>query len=175
MFFKKTTYFERSLILIDAIVYESINNKHKIMIKSATNKIIFNILVWFIILILILSGYAFGQDKSLKLSLPNPSEVIYTSDQVTSPPQFKGGKNALDTFIKRNFNVKVTKKGEISVAFIVEKDGKLSEIGVLNDAGPGTADEGIRVMGLSPKWKPGILNGNPVRVQFLVNIPVVPN
>ncbi|MBC7525741.1 MAG: energy transducer TonB [Flavobacterium sp.] len=128
-----------------------------------------------LIIFLIIANYSFSQDQSVKLSLPNPSEVIYTSNQVTFPPKFKGGKNALGAFIKRNFNVKVYKKGEILVAFIVEKDGKLSEVGVLEDAGKGTADEAIRVMNNSPKWKPGILNGNPVRVQFSITIPVSPN
>ncbi len=129
----------------------------------------------FFIVLFTISSVAFCQDKSIKLSLPNPSEVIYTSSQVTFPPKFKGGKSAMDAFIKRNFNVKVSKKGQILVAFVVEKDGKLTEVGVLEDAGKGTADEAIRVMNNSPKWKPGILNGNPVRVQFSIVISVSPN
>lgn len=120
-----------------------------------------------LILIIIISNFSYSQTKSVQLSLPNPSEIIYTVDQVVTAPQFKGGKKALETYVKRNFNVSVTKKGEILVSFIVEKDGSLSEIGVLNDAGIATADEAVRIMSISPKWKPGILNGNTVRVQYL--------
>lgn len=58
------------------------------------------------------------------------------------------------------------------VSFIVEKDGSLSEIGVLSDAGKGTANESICVMKLSPKWLPGVLNRDTVRVQYLMTIKV---
>ena len=123
-----------------------------------------------LIVTLLIFCSAFSQEKSLQLTQPNPNEIIYSVDQVATVPQFKGGKKALKNFINRNFNVTVDKKGEILVAFIVEKDGSLSEIGVLSDAGAGTADEAIRVLGLSPKWQPGVLNGITVRVQYLYTI-----
>ena len=131
----------------------------------------------FLIIIIITSQFCFSQYEKKELSIPNPSEIIYATDQVKVAPKFIGGKKALDLFIKRNFvnpNIKGL-KGEVLVAFVVEKNGTLSEIGVLSDAGNGTADEAIRVMNLSPAWSPGILNGIPVRVQYMVTIPVITN
>ena len=59
------------------------------------------------------------------------------------------------------------------MTFVVEKNGKLSEIGILSDAGSGTGDEAIRVMSASPTWISGTIDGKPVRVQYLVSIPVI--
>ncbi len=124
------------------------------------------------IIVIVLSQFSFSQTDKNSLSIPNPSEVIYSSSQVTVKPQFVGGKEALDIFIKRNFKQPKNAKGEVLVSFIVEKDGSLSEIGVLSDAGKGTADEAIRVMSISPNWIAGVLNEINVRVQYMLVIPV---
>jgi periplasmic protein TonB len=104
-------------------------------------------------------------------------ETIYTTDEVTIKPQFNGGTEALNTFIKRNFKKPKVKglKGDVLVSFVVEPDGKLTEIGVLAEAGHGTGDEAIRVMERSPNWIPGSLNGNLVRTQYLLIIPILVN
>lgn len=104
-------------------------------------------------------------------------QTIYTTDEVTIKPQFNGGNDALNTFIKRNFKKPKVKglKGNVLVSFVVEPDGKLTEIGILADAGHGTGDEAIRVMERSPNWVPGSLNGNAVRTQYLVTIPILVN
>jgi protein TonB len=101
-------------------------------------------------------------------------ETIYTTDEVTIKPQFNGGSEALNTFIKRNFKKPKVKglKGNVLVSFVVEPNGKLTEIGVLADVGHGTGDEAIRVMERSPNWIPGSLNGNAVRTQYLLTIPI---
>ena len=123
-----------------------------------------------IILLLALTQVAFSQTEKESTS----NARIYFNNEVTTVPQFVGGQPALDTFLKANFvQPKKSKvKGEVLVAFVVEIDGSLTEIGVLSDAGFGTADEAIRVMSISPSWIPGTLNGRKVRVQHLIKIPV---
>ncbi len=123
-----------------------------------------------IILFLTLTQVAFSQAEKESTS----NARIYFNNEVTTVPQFVGGQPALDTFLKANFvQPKKSKvKGEVLVAFVVEIDGSLTEIGVLSDAGFGTADEAIRVMSISPSWIPGTLNGRNVRVQHLIKIPV---
>jgi len=55
--------------------------------------------------------------------------------------------------------------GTLYVSWIVEKDGSLTDIQVKNnEVGFGTAEEAIRLLKTSPKWSPGIQNGEPVRV-----------
>lgn len=123
-----------------------------------------------ILLFLTLTQVAFSQAGK---ETTNNSR-IYFNNEVTTAPQFVGRQTALDSFLKANFvQPKKSKvKGEILVAFVVEIDGSLTEIGVLSDAGFGTADEAIRVMSVSPSWIPGTLNGRNVRVQHLIKIPV---
>lgn len=123
-----------------------------------------------IIILLALTQVAFSQTEKESTS----NARIYFNNEVTTVPQFVGGQPALDTFLKANFvQPKKSKvKGEVLVAFVVEIDGSLTEIGVLSDAGFGTADEAIRVMSISPSWIPGTLNGRKVRVQHLIKIPV---
>ena len=123
-----------------------------------------------IILFLTLTQVAFSQAEKESTS----NARIYFNNEVTTVPQFVGGQPALDTFLKANFvQPKKSKvEGEVLVAFVVEIDGSLTEIGVLSDAGFGTADEAIRVMSISPSWIPGTLNGRNVRVQHLLKIPV---
>ena len=123
-----------------------------------------------ILLFLMLSQITFSQSENESAK----NTRIYFNNEVTTVPQFVGGQPALDTFLKANFvQPKKSKvKGEVLVAFVVEIDGSLTEIGVLSDAGFGTADEAIRVMSISPSWIPGTLNGRNVRVQQLLKIPV---
>lgn len=60
--------------------------------------------------------------------------------------------------------------GTVVLQFVVEKDGSIDEIKVLNPVADGCTEEAIRVVKSMPKWKPGKNGGEPVRVLF--NLPV---
>lgn len=128
--------------------------------------------ILYIFALIMTAQIGFSQQQPKTISVPSIEEAVYTSDQVTVKPEFPGGKDALNVYIKRNFKKPKVKglKGDVLVSFIVEKNGKLTEVGVLSDAGHGTGDEAIRVMETSPNWIPAGLNGNPVRVQYLLTI-----
>lgn len=61
-------------------------------------------------------------------------------------------------------------QGKVFIQFIVERDGSLTNFSVVRSPSKTLAQEAIRVLQLSPKWRPGIQNGKPVRVQFTVPI-----
>jgi len=61
-------------------------------------------------------------------------------------------------------------QGRVIVQFVVEKDGSLTDIKVVRGPGNGLDEEAVRVMKLAPKWKHGVQNGKPVRVQFTIPI-----
>lgn len=61
-------------------------------------------------------------------------------------------------------------QGRVWLSFIIEKDGKLSNIKVDRGIGFGTEEEALRVLKMAPAWRPGIQNGQPVRVKY--NIPI---
>ena len=55
--------------------------------------------------------------------------------------------------------------------FTIEKDGSVTDVRVLRGCAPILDEEAVRVVSQSPKWTPGYVKGEPVRVVF--NFPVV--
>ena len=56
------------------------------------------------------------------------------------------------------------------VEFIINKDGKVSDAKVVKSVSPELDEEALRVVMASPKWKPGKVKGEKVRVSM--SIPV---
>ena len=96
--------------------------------------------------------------------------TIYNAVEVK--PDFPGGINKFYEFVSKNYKTPEEDglKGRVLVQFVVEKDGTLTDIKVVRDLGFGTGKEAIRVLKKSPKWKPGIQNGRPVRVLYSLPI-----
>ncbi|MGG7034119.1 MAG: energy transducer TonB [Flavobacterium sp.] len=101
-------------------------------------------------------------------------ETVYNSVEVS--PDFPGGMKKFYEYVGKNFRSPEEEGvfGRIIVQFVVEKDGNLTDIVVLRDIGYGTGKEAIRVLKNSPKWKPGINNGRPVRVKYSLPITIQP-
>lgn len=93
-------------------------------------------------------------------------------------PSFPGGESKLREYIIKNFNYPDYERthgisGTSNVSFVVEKDGSLTDIKVVKGVpkGSGCDAEGIRLVKQMPRWKPGIQNGKPVRVQM--SLPII--
>ena len=96
-------------------------------------------------------------------------------DIVEVMPQYPGGMPELMQYLAKNikYPIQAQKKGiegRVTVRFIVEKDGSISNVTVVRHIHPLLDKEAVRVIKAMPKWSPGMLNGKPVRVKF--NIPV---
>jgi periplasmic protein TonB len=61
-------------------------------------------------------------------------------------------------------------QGTVFATFIIERDGKLTEIEILQGVSPELDNETIRVINLMPDWVPGKQGGEPVRVQFTLPV-----
>ena len=61
-------------------------------------------------------------------------------------------------------------QGRVMVEFIINKDGKVSDAKVVKSVSPELDEEALRVVMASPKWKPGKVKGEKVRVSM--SIPV---
>jgi len=97
---------------------------------------------------------------------------VYNAAGIDVKPEFPGGKEAMDSFIKQNFKKpKEGLKGKVYAMFIIEKDGSLSDIKILRDIGYETGAEAIRVIKLFPKWSSGKQNNKTIRVLF--SIPMI--
>lgn len=62
-------------------------------------------------------------------------------------------------------------QGTVIATFIVEKDGSVSNIKIIKKIDRDLDNEVIRVLKLSPKWKPFILNGHLIRVRYKLPVP----
>lgn len=103
------------------------------------------------------------------------SQKVYTIDSLQTKPEFEGGIEKFQKFIRYNFKYyeeEIPVKGIVEVNFIVEKDGKLTTINIIKDVGYGTGNEAIRVLKKAPKWTPGTQNNKPVRVLYHLSIPI---
>ena len=61
-------------------------------------------------------------------------------------------------------------QGTVMVEFIIEKDGKISNVRVAKGVSEELDAEALKVVQASPKWKPGKVSGNKVRTS--VTVPV---
>ena len=117
----------------------------------------------------------FSQSASSATAKPDYSPV-YNSVGLDAKPDFPGGYDKFYAFVDENFKYpepSLNLKGKkIYVTFIVEKDGSLTDIKILRDAGHGTGEEAFRVLQQSPKWIPGKLKGETVRVLFSLPIAI---
>ena len=60
--------------------------------------------------------------------------------------------------------------GKVVLSFVIERDGRLSEIEVLNSPDKMLADEAVRILKQSPVWTPGFQNDVPARVKFTLPV-----
>ena len=63
------------------------------------------------------------------------------------------------------------KQGKVVAVFYVEKDGSVTGLKVTQSLSPECDQEAMRVLGMMPKWKPGIQHDQPCRTK--VCIPIV--
>lgn len=114
-----------------------------------------------------------GDDVKVDLK-ENPNE-IYTMPEVKA--DYPGGSQAFIKYIFANYKSPTDEEmnTKVFVSFVIEKDGTLSDIKVIRDAGYGIGNEISRIIKKSPKWKPAIHNGRVVRSQYTVPISIKTN
>jgi len=100
---------------------------------------------------------------------------VYNFASIEQLPEFPGGQAGWRKFLERNLRYPAMARenniqGRVTVQFVVEKDGSLTDIKVLRGIGAGCDEEAVRVLKSAPKWKPGVQNGRPVRVSYVMPI-----
>ena len=91
-------------------------------------------------------------------------------------PSFQGGD--LNTFRKWvQENVRFPQialengiQGRVTLTFVIEKDGRLTNIQVLQTPDRSLSEEAIRVLNKSPKWSPGKQRNQAVRVKYTLPV-----
>lgn len=96
-------------------------------------------------------------------------------DIVEQDPQFPGGTGELMKWIKANLVYPVVAQengiqGRVTVGFVVEKDGSITDVKIDKGVDPALDKEAMRVVKAMPNWIPGQQNGQKVRVRYRVPI-----
>lgn len=94
---------------------------------------------------------------------------------VESAPEFPGGAAAFTKYLEKNIKYPGVDRennvqGKVFISFVVEKDGSLTDVSAVRGPSETLKEEAMRILKKSPKWKAGIQNGRPVRVQYTVPI-----
>ncbi|HTE33707.1 MAG TPA: M56 family metallopeptidase [Chryseolinea sp.] len=89
--------------------------------------------------------------------------------------EFPGGIDALRTYLQSNVSYPSIARqqgieGAVFVAFVVEKDGSISDVNVVKGVSPECDAESKRVVSGFPKWQPGKQKGEIVRSRFVIPI-----
>ncbi len=97
---------------------------------------------------------------------------LYDLGSVESAPEFQGGARALAKYLGSAIRYPTRARenktqGKVYIGFVVEKSGALTDFKVIKGIGDGCDEEAIRVLKLSPPWKPGISEGKPVRTSYV--------
>jgi len=113
-----------------------------------------------------------GNSDVKQVTEEDPNKIFTAVEQ---EPSYPGGLDKFYAYLGRNIHYPAVAKennvqGKVFLTFVVERDGSLTDIKVLRGIGSGCDEEAVRVLRAAPKWKPGIQNGRPVRVQY--NVPI---
>ena len=100
-------------------------------------------------------------------------------DIAETMPEYPGGIEGLKAFIQENLtvpekykNVETKAEYRVFVQFVVAEDGSITNV-ELKKPEPSKKDlneEAIRVVKAMPKWKPGTVDGKPVKVRYLLPV-----
>lgn len=104
-----------------------------------------------------------------------PPDVTLTISDVQKMPSFPGGEQELFKFLAKQIRYPDVAReagiqGVVALTFVVDKNGEITEVGVLKDIGGGCGKEAMRVVNAMPRWSPGEANGFPVKVRFTLPV-----
>ncbi|OUJ73260.1 energy transducer TonB [Hymenobacter crusticola] len=99
--------------------------------------------------------------------------VYYTAEEM---PTFPGGDQAFLQFIKAKVHypdeaLQRNLSGKVYIGFVVDEEGRILDPKVVRGLGAGLDQEALRLVRIMPWWRPGRVNGRPVRVAY--TLPVV--
>lgn len=113
-----------------------------------------------------------GNASTVDFSYNEKAEVFTVVEQM---PEYPGGVSAMMSYLGNNIKYPEQAKrdsiaGRVFVSFIVETDGRVTNVKILRGIGGGCDEEAIRVVSSMPNWKPGMQRGEAVRVAY--NLPI---
>jgi len=112
-------------------------------------------------------GEGKGDETGSQFGMPEENKIY---DYIADEPEFQGN---LQSFITKSTKypdkaISEGIEGQVFVCFIVDEKGKVTKPEVLRGIGYGCDEEAIRVVKNLPDFKPGKMNGHPVKVRMRI-------
>lgn len=109
-------------------------------------------------------------DEPLPVEEP---DVIF--DIVETQPEPLGGLTAFYQHVAKKMKYpnqarRMGVEGKVYVQFVIDKNGKLTDVHAIKGIGAGCDEEAVRVIKNSPDWSPGKQRGRPVKVRMILPI-----
>lgn len=122
------------------------------------------------------------RNEAKKEYIPRRAEIIKQQHEkndagyvwVDTMPEYPGGFPELFDFVNSEMkNSEISESayeeaGKIFIQFVVEPDGSLTGIKSVKSSDEEIANSIINILQRAPKWNPGFLNGEPVKVQMVL-------
>jgi periplasmic protein TonB len=140
----------------------------KLAVKTFPMKIKSIFLLLTTVVVTLIAQYSYAQTDSVVTD----NEIFVVNEQ---EPEYPGGIAEFYKFVVKEMKYpkdaqKEKQQGKVFVEFIVEKDGTVNqnEVKVIKGVHPSIDAEAIRVMKLSPKWRPVKKDGRSVRMRMVM-------
>lgn len=123
---------------------------------------------------------SFSQTCKVKTATRTNGSVVYTEvyeyDYVDQKPEFPGGRCCMVSFINSNRQYPVEAyemgiEGRVTCSFVVNPDGKISNVQVLRGVESSLNQEAMRIVAMMPQWTPGKIEDRVVPVRVVCCIP----
>ena len=133
----------------------------------------------FRLLLLLLIGIAipslfYAQDRQNGNAVQG-KDAEYAFEQLEVKPEYPNGNEGLGKYLSEN--IKYPKKalkngvsGKVFVQFVIDKTGKVTNVVAVRGVEKSLDKEAVRVIKSMPKWKPGMKDGQPVKVKYTIPI-----
>lgn len=113
-----------------------------------------------------------GLPDEIEAKLPvKDSADVYSFCEIM--PEFPGGEAERNSFITQNFRLTDqmhASEGTVYIEYIVEKDGRVTNVRALRNPSSGVSVEGVRVVSSFPVHTPARQNGEAVRCRLVIPI-----
>jgi protein TonB len=121
-------------------------------------------------------GTSSGTSTGTSTTAENKNKTL-TTNELDRLPEYPGGIKKFYEYVGNSIEKSEIENNSsyvsVIMAFVIERDGSMTDIKVLRSSDKALEKEAIRVLkALKIKWSPGFLNGEKVRTQYTLPIKV---
>lgn len=117
------------------------------------------------------SGKDMARKQAVPINVDDQEEPIYEFALMEEQPVFFLGNDSIRYWVEKRIQYPEKAKannieGYVVISFVIDPQGKVSNVRVVRPASPLLNDEALRVIRSMPDWQPGRQHGKPVSVEF---------